>query len=80
MDVTETLDGLYFGKMGDWGQLMKENNKILGWNGQQLQAKVRPTDDEVAALGPEFQKAVRKPLLHTLTESPIRLLLKISKF
>ncbi|RDA90935.1 hypothetical protein CP533_5358, partial [Ophiocordyceps camponoti-saundersi (nom. inval.)] len=57
MSVTETLDGLYCGRMGEWEHLMRENDKILGWNGQQLQAKVRPTDSEVAALGPEFQKA-----------------------
>lgn len=42
MDVTESLDGLYFGRMGDWGELIKENNRVLGWNGQQIQAKVRP--------------------------------------
>ncbi|RCI07623.1 hypothetical protein L249_1675 [Ophiocordyceps polyrhachis-furcata BCC 54312] len=58
MTVTETLDGFYSGRMGEWEQLMKENDKILGWNAQPLQAKVRPTDAEVAALGPDFQKAV----------------------
>lgn len=71
MDVTETLDGLYFGRMGDWGELMKENNKVLGWNGQQIQAKVRPTDAEVAAMGPEFQKAVR--ILSMPRISPVHL-------
>lgn len=57
MDVTDTLDGLVFGRMGSMEDLIKSNNKLLGWNGQQVQGKVRPTNDEVVELGPEFQKA-----------------------
>ncbi|KAI1651481.1 putative alcohol oxidase [Daldinia loculata] len=54
---TDTLDGLVLGRMGSYEDLVKNNEKMLGWNGQEIQAKVRPTDAEVAALGPEFQKA-----------------------
>lgn len=57
MEVTDTLDGAIFGRMGSLEDLMKANHKILGWNGQQIQGKVRPTDQEVAELGPEFQQA-----------------------
>lgn len=57
MEVTDTLDGLVFGRLGSLEDLMKANHKMLGWNGQQIQGKVRPTDEEVAELGPEFQKA-----------------------
>lgn len=57
MEVTDTLDGPILGRMGSHEDLMKANHKILGWNGQQLQGKVRPTDEEVAELGPEFQQA-----------------------
>ncbi|KAJ4421721.1 hypothetical protein N0V82_003565 [Gnomoniopsis sp. IMI 355080] len=57
MEVTDTLDGLVFGRMGSVEELMKTNPKIFGWNGQQVQGKVRRTDEEVAALGPEFQAA-----------------------
>lgn len=57
MVVTDTLDGVVFGRLGSLEDLMKANHKILGWNGQQIQGKVRPTEEEVAELGPEFQKA-----------------------
>lgn len=57
MGVTDTLDGLVSGRLGSMEDLIKNNNKILGWNGEQIQGKVRPTDEEVAKLGPEFQKA-----------------------
>ncbi|KUI59148.1 Alcohol oxidase [Cytospora mali] len=53
----DTLDGLVFGRMGSYEDLLKTNNKMLGWNGQEVQGKVRPTEAEVAALGPDFQKA-----------------------
>ncbi|KAI0886205.1 putative alcohol oxidase [Annulohypoxylon maeteangense] len=54
---SETLDGLVLGRMGSYDDLMKKNEKMLGWNGQEIQGKIRPTDAEVAALGPDFQKA-----------------------
>lgn len=57
MAVTDTLDGVVFGRLGSLEDLMKENHKMLGWNGQQIQGKVRPTEEEIAELGPEFQKA-----------------------
>lgn len=56
-EATDTLDGLVFGRMGSVEDLMKSNNKLLGGNGQQVQGKVRPTDAEIPALGPDFQKA-----------------------
>lgn len=65
MGVTDTLDGLVFGRMGSVEDLMKANHRMLGWNGQQIQGKVRPTDEEVAALGPEFQAAWDKDFKST---------------
>lgn len=56
MDVNDTLDGLVFGRLGSMEDLIKNSSKLLGWNGEQVQGKVRPTDDEVAELGPAFQK------------------------
>lgn len=56
MDVTDTLDGFAFGRMGSTEDLIKNNSKLLGWNGEQIQGKVRPTDEEVAQLGPEFRE------------------------
>ena len=57
LSLEDTLDGLVLGKMGSWEDVMKSNTKMIGWNGQEIQGKVRPTEDEVAALGPDFQKA-----------------------
>lgn len=37
--------------------LIGSNSPMLGSNGQDITGKFRPTDDEVAALGPAFQKA-----------------------
>lgn len=56
----DTLDALVFGKLGSPEDLIKSNNKMLGWNAMEIQAKVRPTEAEVAALGPEFQGAWEK--------------------
>ena len=57
MEVTDTLDGVVFGRLGSLEDLMTANHRILGWNGQQIHGKVRPTTKEVAELGPEFQLA-----------------------
>ncbi|KAI1503596.1 GMC oxidoreductase [Biscogniauxia marginata] len=57
LSPADTLDALALGRMGSFEDLMKNNHEMLGWNGQEIQAKVRPTDAEVAALGPDFQKA-----------------------
>ncbi|KAI1859384.1 hypothetical protein JX265_010387 [Neoarthrinium moseri] len=57
LDPTDTLDALVFGRMGSFENLIKSNHRILGWNAQEIQTKVRPSDEEVQALGPEFQQA-----------------------
>ena len=55
--LEDTLDALVLGKMGSWEDVMKSNTKMMGWNGQEIQGKIRPTEEEVAALGPDFQKS-----------------------
>ncbi|RYP77333.1 hypothetical protein DL771_001128 [Monosporascus sp. 5C6A] len=55
----ETLDGLFSGKL-DPGHLIQTNDRILGWNAQDVTCKLRPNDSEVASLGPEFQEAWNK--------------------
>lgn len=52
----ETVDEILQGRI-DPGELIKKNDKILGWNAQDVTCKLRPADSEVAALGPEFQAA-----------------------
>jgi alcohol oxidase len=55
----ETIDAIVNGQF-DVGQLIQTNDPILGWNSMDIQAKVRPTDSEVAELGPEFQDVWNK--------------------
>jgi alcohol oxidase len=52
----ETIDGILSGR-ADATELIAKNDKIMGWNSVDISSKVRPTDDEVSALGPEFQAA-----------------------
>jgi hypothetical protein len=56
LEPTETLDGLLSGRL-DRAQALAEKNPILGWNAIDVCSKLRPTEDEVKSLGPEFQKA-----------------------
>ncbi|KAI3393988.1 hypothetical protein diail_3349 [Diaporthe ilicicola] len=53
----DTLDALVFGRLGSPEDLIESGNKMLGWNAQEIQAKVRPTEAELATFGPEFKKA-----------------------
>lgn len=52
----DTIDGILSGRT-DPEALVKQNDKILGWNAIDISSKLRPTDDEAAALGPEFKAA-----------------------
>lgn len=52
----DTLDGMIFGSVTP-EIMMKEKAHWLGYNGQGGHGKVRPTDEEAAAMGPEFEKA-----------------------
>ncbi|KAG5982693.1 hypothetical protein E4U55_001516 [Claviceps digitariae] len=52
---SETLDALIGGR-ADLAALQQEKHPILGWNGVDLAAKLRPTEAEVAELGPDFQR------------------------
>ncbi|KAI1828362.1 alcohol oxidase-like protein [Xylaria intraflava] len=54
LDARETLDGFVNGNF-DVPNLIKTNDKILGWNGFEVTGKLRPNTADVASLGPEFQ-------------------------
>lgn len=56
----DTLDRLVFGRQASPEDLIKSGDKMLGSNAQEVQAKIRPTEAEVAALGPEFKEAFDK--------------------
>lgn len=53
----DTLDKFIYGSQETQEELIRSNHKMLGWNAQEVQGKIRPTEIEVAALGPEFQAA-----------------------
>ncbi|KAL2290786.1 hypothetical protein FJTKL_14763 [Diaporthe vaccinii] len=53
----DTLDKFIYGSQETQEKLIENKHKMLGWNAQEIQGKVRPTESEVAALGPEFQAA-----------------------
>lgn len=55
LGIEDTLDELLH-KQG--GALTDEvKGRMMGWNAQDIQGKVRPAEEEISALGPEFQKA-----------------------
>jgi alcohol oxidase len=56
LEPSQTLDEILSGHVNA-AELMKNNDKKLGWNGIDIAAKIRPTEEEVTALGPEFRKA-----------------------
>lgn len=50
----ETLDGLAAGRI-DPGELILKNDPMLGWNGQEVIARIRPSEEEVMSLGADFR-------------------------
>jgi alcohol oxidase len=56
LNPDETLDGILTGKLNPV-ELIQNNDKILGWNAQDVTCKLRPIDADIASLGPAFQQA-----------------------
>lgn len=52
----DTLDDIIRGNV-KFEELVSDNSSLLGYNGQDMTCKLRPTDGEVKALGPEFEAA-----------------------
>lgn len=50
----ETIDAIAGGRR-DVEELLKNNDKILGWNTQDIICKLRPSETDIAGIGPEFQ-------------------------
>ncbi|KAI4955362.1 hypothetical protein J4E91_001222 [Alternaria rosae] len=55
----QTIDGILSGR-ADVAEMMKNKDPMLGWNGIDISSKLRPTEEEVASLGPEFQEAWKR--------------------
>ncbi|KAK7983350.1 polyketide synthase [Apiospora arundinis] len=53
----ETIDAMLGGRGDDFETMLEKKDKTLGWNTIDFGSKIRPSDAEIAALGPEFQQA-----------------------
>lgn len=56
LEPNQTIDGILSGRV-DATELVKNNDKMLGWNAVDVAAKIRPTEEDVDTLGPEFRAA-----------------------
>jgi alcohol oxidase len=56
LDEKDTLDALIGGRI-DAAELIKSNAPMLGWNAMDVNHQLRPTEADVAGLGPNFKKA-----------------------
>jgi len=74
----ETLDALLRGDL-DQEELIRNNDSILSWNSVSITSKVRPTEAEVAALGPEFEEAYNRDFKNNLNK-PLCLLTMMNRW
>ena len=51
----QTIDAIISGRR-DAAEMVRNNDKMLGWNSIDISSKLRPTEYEVTALGPEFRQ------------------------
>lgn len=68
----DTIDGIVSGRV-DAAQVVARRDKVLGWNAMDVAGKLRPRDDEVAALGTEFQDAWDRSFKH-VADKPLMLM------
>lgn len=74
----ETLDAIITGRM-DTADLIAKNDTLLGWNAQDITCKLRPSNSDVAALGPKFKAAWDKDFKNT-PDKPLVLMAPINGF
>ncbi len=56
LDPSQTIDDVLSGR-ADAAKMLETKDKKLGWNSIDIAMKVRPTEEEVDSLGPEFRQA-----------------------
>lgn len=78
LEPSETFDAPLAGRM-NIEELIKSNAPIMGWNGQDVSCKLRPTEADVAALGPQFEAAYATDYLST-PNKPLALLALLGGF
>jgi alcohol oxidase len=54
MKPEQTFDGIHSGRTSV-EELIQNQEKIMGWNGFDVSAKIRPSESEVDELGPKFR-------------------------
>ncbi|KAK6198244.1 hypothetical protein LQW54_010458 [Pestalotiopsis sp. IQ-011] len=59
LEPHETFDAIFGGRV-DIANMIQTNDHRLGWNGQEITCKLRPSEADISALGPEFQAAYRR--------------------
>ncbi|KAK8105089.1 hypothetical protein PG999_008448 [Apiospora kogelbergensis] len=74
----ETGDALMAGRL-DVGELLRTKANILGWNMQDITCRLRPTDKDVATMGPEFQAAWDRDFKHN-ENKPLAMMASINLF
>lgn len=74
----QTMDSLLAGRV-NVGELIGKNDPLLSWNGVDVQCKLRPTDDDIATLGSDFQAAWDKDFKNT-PDKPLMILSIVSCF
>ncbi|KAF2730970.1 alcohol oxidase [Polyplosphaeria fusca] len=68
----ETLDRIFSGRR-DYPTALKEKDPTLGWNGIDVAGKLRMTEEEATALGPQFKAAWTKDFAH-VPSKPVMLM------
>jgi alcohol oxidase len=51
----KTIDGFLAGRK-DFGEAIQNKDPMLGWNAIDISSKIRPTDKEIEAMGPQFKE------------------------
>ncbi|KAF3057112.1 Alcohol oxidase [Daldinia childiae] len=74
----ETADAIIRGTLSV-EELVKTKDPRAGWNAQDVTCKIRPTDAEVAELGPEFQTAWERDF-KAKPDKPLALMALVSGF
>jgi choline dehydrogenase-like flavoprotein len=74
----DTVDGIIAGRV-NVTDLVATNSSILGWNAQDVTCKIRPSEEDVAALSPEFQ-AVWKQDFKNQPDKPLVLMAPVNGF
>ena len=77
LNPDETVDTLFDGTT-DRSDAITNRNPLLGWNACDVHAKIRPTDEEVNALGENFQEAWERDFAST-PDRPVMCLAAVSR-